>query len=32
MGAFERRQLIVDIGHGHLASCQWERNGNDNSA
>src|SRR5882762_8407098 len=32
MGAFERRQLIVDFGHGHFASCRWECNGNDDSA
>jgi hypothetical protein len=32
MGAFERRQLIVDIGHGNLASGRWKRNGNDDSA
>ena len=32
MGAFDRRQLIVELGHGHLASCRWGCNGNDNSA
>ena len=32
MGAFDRRQLIVEFGHGHLASCGWGCNGNDESA
>jgi len=32
MGAFDRRQLIVEFGDGHLASCRWGCNGNDNSA
>jgi enamine deaminase RidA (YjgF/YER057c/UK114 family) len=32
MGAFERRQLIVDFVHGHFAPCRWECNGNDDSA
>src|SRR4029077_19882565 len=31
MGAFERRQLIVDFGHGHFVSCRGECNGNDDS-
>src|SRR6184192_3192919 len=32
MGAFDRRQLIVEFGHSRLASCRWGCNGNDNSA
>ena len=32
MGAFERRELIIDIGHGDFASCRRECNGNDDSA
>jgi len=32
MGAFERRQLILQFGHGPFASCRWECNGNDDPA
>jgi hypothetical protein len=32
MGAFERRQLIIDFPHGHFGSCRWECDGNDDPA
>jgi hypothetical protein len=32
MGAFERRQLIGEFGHGRFASRWWKCNGNQGSA